>query len=95
MIVHVADAVENCQQQLDPHISLQRSPCLLCRNRMRYNTCLYGHADENSLDGMEQLSRCKHVTFLELARIPSEISEENHSAIERYIGYKRYGRKKM
>ena len=62
---------------------------------MRYNTCPNGHADQNSLDGMEQLSRCKHVTFLELARIPPAISEENYSAIERYIEYKKYGRKKM
>ena len=32
--------------------------------------------------------------ILELARIPSAISEENQLAIERYIGYKRYERKK-
>ena len=44
---------------------------------------------------MGELSRCKRVTFLELARILSAISEENHSAKERYIGCKRYGRKKM
>ena len=43
---------------------------------------------------MGQLSRCKRVPFLELARIPPAISEENHPVIERYMDIRSMGGKR-